>query len=185
MFGSEAPSDFVEPFIKRVEPGVKASIVEVKYIAKGCEAENPVVAFDVDEDLLDGVADKRQDTQQNVHRIPRSEKMSFRSWKNLILEGSNSGTKVSMIGVLGPAPELFVMLAQIGVKRLRAGLRKQRLEHHVAATALREMRAVGLSQCLDAGVAVFLVDAAGRITMSAVQTFFCFLAHLLPSEMLI
>src|ERR1700691_376876 len=65
---------------------------------------------------------------------------------------------------------LCVMLAQIGMQRLGAGFRQQRFEHHVAAPAARKMLAVGFSQCLDAGIAVLLVDAAGRITVPPIQT---------------
>ena len=73
------------------------------------------------------------------------------------------------------------MLAQIGVKRFRAGLGKQRLEHQVAAAALRKMIAIGFSQCRDACVAVLLVDAAGRIAVPTIQTLPGFLAGLWPS----
>jgi hypothetical protein len=62
------------------------------------------------------------------------------------------------------------MLAQMGVKRLGAGFRQQRFEHHVAAPAARKMLALGFSQCLDAGIAVLLVDAADRIAVPPIQT---------------
>src|ERR1700733_14569145 len=77
------------------------------------------------------------------------------------------------------------MLAQIGVKRFGTGLGQQCLEHHVPAPALRKMLAIGFSQRLDAGVAVLLVDAAGRIAMPSVQAFpglLSLLGHLILPE---
>jgi hypothetical protein len=62
------------------------------------------------------------------------------------------------------------MLARIGVKRVRAGLGEQGLQHHVLAAAFGEMLAIGLAKGAYAGVAVFLVDAAGGIAMATVQT---------------
>jgi hypothetical protein len=76
-----------------------------------------------------------------------------------------------------PCIRLLVMLAQIGVKRLRSGLSQQCLEHHVPAPTLRKMLAIGLSQRLDAGVAVLLVDAAGRIAMPSIQALLGLLSH--------
>jgi hypothetical protein len=67
---------------------------------------------------------------------------------------------------------LFVMLAQIGMKRFRAGLGQQGLQHHVLAAALREMLAIGFTQRRHAGIAMLLVDAAGGVAMPAVQPFF-------------
>src|ERR1700677_1165367 len=91
---------------------------------------------------------------------------------------------------ISPCIQLLVMLAQIGVKRFRTGLSQQCLEHHVPAPALRKMLAIGFSQRLDAGVAVLLVDAAGRIAMPSVQAFLAllgllgFLGHLILPEVL-
>src|SRR3984885_6163107 len=76
-----------------------------------------------------------------------------------------------------PCIRLLVMLAQIGVKRLPSGLSQQCLEHHVPAPTHRKMLAIGLSQRLDAGVAVLLVDAAGRIAMPPVQALLGLLSH--------
>src|SRR6202140_1389623 len=78
-------------------------------------------------------------------------------------------TGVEARGARRPRIRLFVMLAQIGVQRIRAGLGEQRLEHHVLAAAVGEMLAIGLAQRTDAGVAVLPVDAARRIAMPAVQ----------------
>jgi hypothetical protein len=83
-----------------------------------------------------------------------------------------------------PCIQSLVMLTQIGVKRLRPGLSQQRLEHHVCAATLRKMLAIGLSQRLDAGVAMLLVDAACRIAMSSVQALLGLPSHLIPPEML-
>jgi hypothetical protein len=44
--------DFVHPFFKRVESGVKAFIVKVKYVAQHEKSENPVVTFHVEQHLL-------------------------------------------------------------------------------------------------------------------------------------
>ena len=70
---------------------------------------------------------------------------------------------------------LFVMLTQIGMKRLGAGLGQQGFQHHIPAAALRKMLAIGFTQRANTCVAVLLVDAASRVTMPAVQTF---LGHL-------
>jgi len=58
-----------------------------------------------------------------------------------------------------------VVLAQISVQRVRAGLRQQGLEHHVPSPTLREMLAIGLAQAADEGVAVLLVDAASAANL--------------------
>ena len=63
------------------------------------------------------------------------------------------------------------MLAQIGVKRFRARLGEQRLQHHVLAPAFGEVLAIGLAKAADPRVAVLLVDAASRVAMPAIQTF--------------
>jgi hypothetical protein len=47
--------DFVHPLFKRVESGVKASIVKVKYVAQHEKSENPVVTFHVEQHLLNRV----------------------------------------------------------------------------------------------------------------------------------
>src|SRR5271163_1319858 len=64
-----------------------------------------------------------------------------------------------------------MVLAQIGVQRVGARLRPQSLQHHVLAPTFGEMLAIGLAKAANARVAVLLVDAASRVTMSAVQTF--------------
>jgi hypothetical protein len=71
---------------------------------------------------------------------------------------------------------LFMMLTQISVKRLHAGICQQRFEHHVAAAAHCEMFAVGFAQCFDSSVAVLLINTASRITMPTVQTLLCHFA---------
>ena len=63
------------------------------------------------------------------------------------------------------------MLAQISVKRFRARLRQQGLQHHVFAPALGEMLAIGFAQAADAGVAVLLVDTARAANLKFLQ--FC------------
>jgi hypothetical protein len=40
-----------------------------------------VVTFHVDEHLLDRVTDRNNNVPQNVHCIPRFDKMTFQSWK--------------------------------------------------------------------------------------------------------
>ena len=42
----------------------------VKYVAHCKKPENPVMAFDVNQDLLDCAADKSEKAQDLVHRIP-------------------------------------------------------------------------------------------------------------------
>ena len=45
------------PFVKCVEPCVKASVVKVEYMSHDQESENPEVSFDVAQHLLNHVTD--------------------------------------------------------------------------------------------------------------------------------
>jgi hypothetical protein len=56
---------------------VKASVVKVKDVPASEKSENPVMSFHVDEYLLDRATDRNNKVPQNVHRTPRSEKMTF------------------------------------------------------------------------------------------------------------
>jgi hypothetical protein len=52
-------------------------VVKVENIS-GCQkSKNPMVAFHVNQYLLNRVADRNNNGQQNVHRIPPLEKMTF------------------------------------------------------------------------------------------------------------
>jgi hypothetical protein len=77
IFGGETLPDFIQLLFDRVEPGVKAPVVEVKYVPHRQKSENPVVAFHVDEQLLDAVADRDNNVPQEIHRIPPLENMAF------------------------------------------------------------------------------------------------------------
>ncbi len=56
---------------------MKRSVVKVEDIP-GCEkSENPMVGFHVNQYLLNRVADRNNNEQQNVHHIPPLEKMTF------------------------------------------------------------------------------------------------------------
>jgi hypothetical protein len=69
IFNGETFPDFIDPFLERIQPRVKASVVKVKYVAAGQKSENPVVSFDVDQHLLGRVTDSNQNVPQDVHRI--------------------------------------------------------------------------------------------------------------------
>jgi len=71
IFNGETLPDFIHPLVQRIKPGVKASVVKVKYVPDCEKSENPVVSFHVNEYLLDRVTDRNNNVPQNVHRIPR------------------------------------------------------------------------------------------------------------------
>ena len=64
---SKTPSDFIKPFIERVKSGVKAFVVQVKYIANYEEAKKPVVTLQVAEKLLGRTADEGKQSQRGTH----------------------------------------------------------------------------------------------------------------------
>jgi hypothetical protein len=64
---SKTLSDFIKPFIERIKSGVKAFVVQVKYIANYDEAKKPVVTLQVAKDLLGRTADGGKDSQQGTH----------------------------------------------------------------------------------------------------------------------
>jgi hypothetical protein len=66
----EAFADFIEPALKRIQPGVKAAVVKIEKIADGEESEDPVMVFDVKQDLIDRMTDRGDNTQHSIHRIP-------------------------------------------------------------------------------------------------------------------
>ena len=69
---SKTLSDFIEPFIDRVKSGVKAFVVQVKYIANYDEAKKPVMTLQVAESLLGRTADEGKESRQGTHlnRLP-------------------------------------------------------------------------------------------------------------------
>jgi hypothetical protein len=69
IFEREALSDFIDPLFELIESGMHGPVVQVKNITKRGERENPVMAFDVAEHILDRVTDKCERVQQNVHRV--------------------------------------------------------------------------------------------------------------------
>jgi hypothetical protein len=76
IFNGETFPDFIYSLVQRIKSGVKASVVEVKDIPACEKSENPVVTFHVDEYLLDRATDRNNNVPQNVHRTPRSQKMT-------------------------------------------------------------------------------------------------------------
>ena len=77
IFNGETFPDFIYSLVQRIKSGVKTSVVKVKDIPAREKSENPVMAFDVDEYLLDRATDRNNNVPQNVHRTPRSDKMTF------------------------------------------------------------------------------------------------------------
>ena len=70
IFSGQTLSDFIDPFVKRIEPCVKASVLKVENITQGQKSENPVMTFDTDDRLLDRVTDRSDNALQDDHRIP-------------------------------------------------------------------------------------------------------------------
>jgi hypothetical protein len=60
---SKTLSDFIKPLIDRVKSGVKAFVVQVKYIADYDEAKKPVVKLQVAKNLLGRTADGSKESQ--------------------------------------------------------------------------------------------------------------------------
>jgi hypothetical protein len=77
IFNGETFPDFIYSLVQCIKSGVKASVVKVKDVPACEKSENPVVIFHVDEHLLDRATGRNNNFPQNVHRIPRSEKMIF------------------------------------------------------------------------------------------------------------
>jgi len=122
---------------------MQTSVMQIEDIAQGGKPENPAVAFHIDQRLIDRVTEGGDNAPQDVRRIPLYE---------------NDGLPVRIpAAISGASARLrsFAMLAQIGVKRVRAGLGEQGRQHHVLAAAFGEMLAIGLAQGAYAGVAVF------------------------------
>jgi hypothetical protein len=71
IFDGETFPDFVDPSVKGIEAGVKAFVVQVKYISGRQKPENPVVSLYVEDHLLDRVTGSNDNVPQNTHRIPR------------------------------------------------------------------------------------------------------------------
>jgi hypothetical protein len=70
IFDRQAFADFIEPALERIEPGVKAAVVKIEKIADGEQSENPVMAFDVKQELIDRMTDRAKNTQRSIHRSP-------------------------------------------------------------------------------------------------------------------
>jgi len=70
IFDRKALADFIEPALERIEPGVKAAVVKVEKITDREESKNPVMAFDIKQDLIDRMTDRGDHTQHSIHRIP-------------------------------------------------------------------------------------------------------------------
>jgi hypothetical protein len=83
-FDGEAFPDFVYPLFQRVKSGVDGFIVKVKDIAAREGPENPVVALDVDQHLLNRVPHGHNRAQQNIHRIPRLRKNGISAQEDFI-----------------------------------------------------------------------------------------------------
>jgi hypothetical protein len=77
IFDGETFPDFIDPLFQGIEPGVKSPLVKAKNVTEGQKSENPVVAFHVNQYLLDRVTDGDSNAQQNIHRLPHSEKMTL------------------------------------------------------------------------------------------------------------
>jgi hypothetical protein len=77
IFNGKTFPDFIYSLVQRIKSGVKASVVKVEDVPACEKSEYPVVTFHVDEYLLDRATDRNNNVPQNVHRIPRSEKMTF------------------------------------------------------------------------------------------------------------
>jgi hypothetical protein len=104
IFNGETFPDFIYSLVQRIKPGVKASVVKVKDVPACEKSENPVMAFDVDEYLLDRATGRNNNIPQNVHRIPRSEKMTFRSWKTGVVERGISPASRSSVPAVQTLP---------------------------------------------------------------------------------
>jgi DNA-binding cell septation regulator SpoVG len=51
----QAFPDFVHPLFQRVKSGVQVSIVKIKYVSRREKSENPVVAFHIEQHLLNAM----------------------------------------------------------------------------------------------------------------------------------
>jgi hypothetical protein len=60
MIDGETSPDFIDPLVERVEPRVKAAVVEMEQAPDQDEAKDPVMALDVGEYKLDRVTDRRK-----------------------------------------------------------------------------------------------------------------------------
>jgi hypothetical protein len=67
----ETLPDLIDPSVEGIEAGVKAFVMQVKYISGRRKSENPVVRLHVEDHLLDRVADSNGNVPQSAHRIPR------------------------------------------------------------------------------------------------------------------
>jgi hypothetical protein len=70
IFDGETFPDFIYSLVERIKPGVKGSVVKIKYVTDDQKSENPVVGFHIDQHLFDPVTDGNNDVPQNVHRTP-------------------------------------------------------------------------------------------------------------------
>jgi hypothetical protein len=81
IFDGETLPYFIDPFVQRIEASVQAPVVKIKYVSPCQKSENPVMAFHIDDHLLDRVTAKSNDVQQGIHRI-----LPFRENGILVLE---------------------------------------------------------------------------------------------------
>src|ERR1700761_6501512 len=67
IFNGEPLPDLVEALLQRVEALMHGAVVQIEQIAGGEEAEDPVVALDIEQHGLDRMANESKDAPHNVH----------------------------------------------------------------------------------------------------------------------
>src|SRR5262249_43322725 len=67
IFERQPLPDFINALLKRIEPGMQGSVVQIEDVTEGNEAENPVVGFHITQHRLDRVTDPGDNAQQRVH----------------------------------------------------------------------------------------------------------------------
>jgi hypothetical protein len=78
IFDGKPFSDFIDAFLQRVEAGVQASVVKVEQISDDEKSKNPVMRFDVDQNLVHGMPHRGYHAPQRIHCIlPSAENASL------------------------------------------------------------------------------------------------------------
>jgi hypothetical protein len=78
IFDGKPFSDFIDTFLQRVEAGVQASVVKVEQISDDEKSKNPVMRFDVDQNLVHGMPHRGYHAPQRIHCIlPSAENASL------------------------------------------------------------------------------------------------------------